>query len=130
MIAARLFGPGVQRLTSGETGIPFDAIAARGLVFTCWTPSPEELELLKSGLPVWLIQRGPFIPDMSMRVGKQEEVIPHNLIAAAVSQASGQDPHEVAVAALKVKPIDRWLFRAAVLFTGLVILWVIAAVLS
>jgi hypothetical protein len=93
-------------MNSVETGTDMTVIAAKGLVFSAWAPSPEELELLSGGHPLWLIQRGPFIPEMTLRVGSQENVVPHDMMRAAVTDT-------VAPERPKVKPSDRAIARMA-----------------
>ncbi len=110
MEPAILRGPGVQVMLTPETKNEVHVISARGLVWSCWNPSPEDIVKLAAGEPLWLIQRGPFIPEMSMRVGKQEDTIPVNFMRAAAKQAlPGGDEHEQAVRKWKgdIKPIDR-----------------------
>lgn len=101
MIPAELKGPAVRNITSTITGVVIPVISARGLVFSAWTPSPEELAALAKGSPLWLVQRGPYIPDMTLRVGAEFDVIPHDLMRDAVAEATGEDPHEKAVASFK-----------------------------
>lgn len=76
MTPATLIGKNVQKLGPSTTGMVIPAIASRGLVFTAWTPSPEETEQIKRGKLVWLIQRGGYIPEMTMIVGDESNVVP------------------------------------------------------
>ena len=102
-------------MASSHSGVQIPCIAARGLVFSAWTPSPEELAAINGGSPVWLVQRGPYIPDMAMRVGSELEVIPHDLVKHAIDEAQGNDPYEQAAAIHRNQPSN--LLGYAVMFT-------------
>ena len=116
MIPAELKGPAVRTITSTVTGVAIPVISARGLVFSAWTPSPEELAAMAAGSPVWLVQRGPYIPDMTMRVGKEFDIIPHDLMKSAIEEAlPGGDAYEQAVKAWKPTDLDRRLGRLALI---------------
>ena len=126
MISATLRGPGVQQMNSLETGMAMDAIYSRGLVFTAWTPSREELDSLLRGEPVWLIQRGPFIPEMSLKVGSQEDVIPAPLMRDAIKHATGTDPHEEAVRNFKANiKLGRQVITAFVIVAVILVAWMV-----
>ena len=71
-----MVGRDVRYLVSGNTGLKIPVISARGLVFSAWVPTPEDLELFKRGQPLWLVQRGEAIPEMHMIVGNKDQVIP------------------------------------------------------
>lgn len=79
MIPARLLGKNVRTLVNSATGLSIPVIASRGMVFSAWTPSKEELSLLQDGKPVWLIQRGAHIPEMVMSVGEEQFVVPKDV---------------------------------------------------
>ena len=79
MTPATLIGKNVQKLGPSTTGMVIPAIASRGLVFTAWTPSPEETEQIKRGKLVWLIQKGGYIPEMTMIVGDESNVVPTDI---------------------------------------------------
>lgn len=76
MISAKLSGPNVKQLVNPSTGVTVDVMSSRGMVFSCWTPSPEEIELLSNGKPLWLIQKGSHIPEMCLVVGDQSFIVP------------------------------------------------------
>jgi len=98
MTPATLIGRGVRTIESTKTGIRIPVISAKGLVFSAWQPSPEELQDLLRGSYVWLVQRGPLIPEMTMQVGQEQDVIPSDVRLRAI-QAEADDPYERAVAA-------------------------------
>jgi hypothetical protein len=97
MNPATLVGKGVRQLYSSESGIKIPCLSAKGLVFTAWIPSPEELEDIAKGQAIWLIQHGPYIPPMTMRVGDEKDVIPHDVRLRAIEEAHPDNPHEQAV---------------------------------
>jgi hypothetical protein len=76
VIPARLLGKNCQELTNTVTGEKIPVIASKGLVFSCWQFSPEEQKLVADGKPVWLVQRGEYIPDMVLSVGDEASVVP------------------------------------------------------
>ena len=78
-------------MVAASTGTKIPVITARGLVFSAWTPSPEELKQMQEGVPLWLIQKATFIPEMTMVVGERRMVVPHSLHVAAVD-AVAMDP--------------------------------------
>lgn len=55
------------------------------MVFSAWQPSKEEIVALQAGAMVWLMQRGAFIPEMALQVGRQEDVVPVDVLREAVS---------------------------------------------
>lgn len=68
---------------------------------------------MAAGSPVWLVQRGPYIPDMTMRVGKEYDIIPHDLMKSAIEEAAPEgDAYEQAVKAWKPTALDRKIGRA------------------
>ena len=88
MNPANIVGPGVRHMISQSTGMKIPTIAARGLVFTPWQPSPEEIQALEAGAFLWLVQRGTYIPEMSMMVGMQADVVPRDLQLEALEDVS------------------------------------------
>lgn len=83
MLPIELKGTDVRFLVSSTTGLKVPVIAARGLVFSAWAPSPEELKQLNEGVPVWLVQRGVAVPEMTMIVAERRQVIPTDLAKEA-----------------------------------------------
>jgi hypothetical protein len=81
-------GAEVRTLMSNTTGLNIPVIAARGLVFSGWMPSPEDLKQLAAGEPLWLVQRGQHIPEMHMIVGRKEAVIPAPIKTEAAQMRS------------------------------------------
>lgn len=86
MIPCQLFGPEVRHLTSNLSGVSVPCISAKNMVFMAWSPTPEEKKALLEDSPIWVAARGPFIPEMTLRVGSQAEVIPYDLQQAAVRE--------------------------------------------
>lgn len=126
MTPALLVGPAVRQLTSTLSGVKINCVAAKGMVFMPWTPTPEEKLALVAGSPVWVAARGPFIPEMVLVVGNEADVIPADLYSAAVRESvPGGDAAERAVAErrkLQPTPLDRWVARVvawSILFLGL-----------
>lgn len=95
VVPARMVGREVRTIVSPTTGIEIPVIAAKGMVFSCWTPSKEELVKINSGLPVWLIQRGPSIPEMTMLVGDRSEVIPRDFMLEAINETPRKEDEMV-----------------------------------
>lgn len=116
-----LTGKGVRTLESTESGIRIPCFSAKGLVFTAWQPTPEELRELLKGSLIWIVQRGPYIPEMTVRVGEERDVIPGNLRLNAATE----EPQERAVARWKK---DREIQRQDVIY-GRWLLGLLAAVL-
>ena len=67
-------------------------------MFSSWTPSKEELELLNGGAPVWLIQKGNYIPEMTMMAGTRDMVVPP---ITALETLNDQENEKIAVLARK-----------------------------
>jgi hypothetical protein len=84
MIPANLSGREVQYMTSTSTGTKIPTIVSRGMVFTPWEASPEDLKLLQNGHFLWLVQRGDSIPDMHMVVGPYDQVVPTDMRLEAI----------------------------------------------
>jgi hypothetical protein len=125
MIPALLVGPDVRTLKSQATGVNIPCISARGLVFMAFDPTPEEKQLISMGCPVWVVARGPFIPELTLRVGQKGEVVPHDLQRAAIQEnVPGGDDHEQVVrryrADREITGFDRVM--------GKLILWAMVAV--
>jgi hypothetical protein len=87
---ARLVGKNVQNLVNSATGQAIPAIVSRGLVFTCWEPSEEERKDILIGKPLWVIQRGSFIPEMVLQIGDQNMVVPNDVRMDMLTQNSDQ----------------------------------------
>jgi hypothetical protein len=129
MIPALLVGPDVRTLKSQATGVNIPCITAKGLVFMAFDPTPEEKELLRMGLPVWVVARGPFIPELTLRVGERKEVIPFDLQRAAIAEnVPGGDQAEQAVRryrrATEITAFDRFAGKALLCAIVAVALWV------
>lgn len=81
---------------------------------------------MAAGSPVWLVQRGPYIPDMTMRVGKEYDIIPHDLMKSAIEEAlPGGDAYEQAVKAWKPTKTDRLVARAVMVIALAMVLYAI-----
>ena len=99
MKPATISGKDVRFLTSPSTGIKIPVIAARGNVFSAWVPSPEDLDALKKGEPLWLVQRGDYIPEMHMVVGRRDTVVPVEFSLEAQKMLSPEVQHAARVEA-------------------------------
>lgn len=106
MMPASMTGPEFRRLVSHSTGLEIPVIAAKGLVFSGWLPSKEDLQALQRGEPLWLVQRGEYIPEMHMIVGKKEAVVPFEIgkQAAAMLTPEVQRAAKIEVMAAKTAP--------------------------
>jgi hypothetical protein len=76
-------GSEVKELVSKETGRTVHVVASRGMVFSPWKPSPEEVDELVKGRPVWVVLRGVNIPEFTVIVGEKNVVIPPDIRHAA-----------------------------------------------
>lgn len=123
MNPATLVGPAVRKLTSATTGLKIPCISAKGLVFTAWVPSPEEVEDMVKGHPVWVVMRGPYIPELMVRVGEEKEVIPVDVKTRAIQEALPDDPHEEAVRRWKPTEQDRLYGRIMLALLALVLIY-------
>lgn len=128
MTPATLIGRGVRTIESAQTGIRIPVISAKGLVFSAWQPSPEELQDLLRGSYVWLVQRGPMIPEMTMQVGQEQDVIPGDVRLRAI-QAEADDPYERAVAAKHHEYRQNRLVGRVILGTSLIAVVVVGVLL-
>jgi len=86
MVSVALNGAEVRTLKNHTTGAELNVIAARGMVFSSWRPSPEEAVMLQSGKPVWVIIRGEIVPEFHLQVGDRNEVVPPEIIKRAQKQ--------------------------------------------
>lgn len=102
-----LVGPEVRTLISNTTGLEIPVIAARGLVFSAWTPEPEDIKRLAAGEPLWLVQRGEAIPEMHMVVGRKDAVVPEPVKneAAAMRSPAVQREAAIEIATRKYAPM-------------------------
>lgn len=92
-----LAGKTVRNLISPSTGTKIPVISSRGLVFSCWRPSNEELVLLAEGKPLWVAMRGSYIPEFSIIVGTQDTIIPRDVRMDLITG----DEAEIAVSEFK-----------------------------
>lgn len=83
MNAVALDGSEVRHLRNETTGDQLAVIAARGLVFSAWRPSPEEQLMLQAGKPVWVVMRGSIVPEFLLTVGDRNQVVPPEIIKRA-----------------------------------------------
>lgn len=83
MISVALNGSEVRTLKNHTTGAELAVIASRGMVFSSWRFSPEELVAVQSGKPVWVVIRGEAIPEFHLQVGDRNEVVPPEIIRRA-----------------------------------------------
>lgn len=107
MLPVALNGAEVRTLKNNTTGDSLHVIASRGLVFSSWRFSPEELIAVKAGKPVWLIIRGELVPEMTMTVGDRNEVVPPEIIKRAQKQDAILKGPEVAAMVKKQLSEDR-----------------------
>ena len=120
----RLVGRNVLELTAPSTGNKIPMIASRGLCFSPWVPSAEEIELLKSGKTIWAIFHGNRIPEFQLIVGDQEMIIPSDVRREMIA---GDDPdireieNKYKAEEASIEFWSEWLARAiAISFFGLV----------
>ena len=83
MIAVPMQGSEVRQLENHTTGDKLHVIAARGMVFSCWRPSPEEKQALQMDKPVWVVIRGVHVPEFLLTVGDRNQVVPPEIIKRA-----------------------------------------------
>ncbi len=83
MNAVKLNGSEVRLLKNETTGDDLHVIAARGMVFSSWRPSPEEKQMLMNDKPVWVIMRGQLVPEFILAVGDRNQVVPPEIIKRA-----------------------------------------------
>jgi hypothetical protein len=86
MVSIELNGAEVRRLESPDTGRSLAVIAANGMVFSAWRPSPEELVAMTQGRSVWVVIRGELVPEFHLTVGDRAQVIPPEVIRKAAKQ--------------------------------------------
>lgn len=83
MLPVELQGSEVRTLENRTTGGLLSVIAARGLVFSCWRFTADELRGIQEGKPVWVVIRGESIPEYNLTVGNRGEVVPAEVIRKA-----------------------------------------------
>ncbi len=83
MRSVELSGAEVRMLENPTTGDKLHVIAARGMVFSSWRPSPEEKAQLMNDKPVWVIMRGTLVPEFILTVGDRNQVVPPEIIKRA-----------------------------------------------
>ncbi len=86
MISVALNGAEVRTLKNNTTGMELNVIAARGMIFSSWRPSREEMLALNAGKPVWVVIRGELVPEFTLAVGDRNEVVPPEIIRRAQRQ--------------------------------------------
>lgn len=103
-------GPDVRYLESKTTGLQIPVVASRGLVFSPWVPSKEDIIAFEKGEPLWLVQRGDAIPEMHMIVGKRHEVVPPEIKREAIKVKDPLIQREIKIelAARKWGPLVGW----------------------
>lgn len=120
MIPAQLAGKEVRQIYSPSTGISIPVIYGRGMVFSAWQASPEEIQKLKDGFPLWLIQRGTHIPEMTLVVAEKAEIVPRDIIIEAVSRENEDTEEMVRKHKLEIAITRKWgnvLFYVSCLLT-------------
>jgi len=129
MISVKLMGSEVRTLTNNTTGAELSVIASRGMVFSCWRFSREELADVASGKPVWLIIRGEVIPELVMAVGDRKQVVPPDIIKQARkaegilgSPAGIRFQEEVRSRARLIDAIA-WFYACAILGAAVAFIW-------
>lgn len=129
MISVALNGAEVRTLKNLTTGNTLNVIAARGMVFSSWRPSPEELTALISGKPVWCVIRGEIVPEFHLQVGDRNEVVPPEIIKRAQRQDAILKSPEGAEVLAKNKrkalfiEVLAWIYAAAVVIATVLVLW-------
>lgn len=108
MVPAILIGKNVRQLTSPSTGSKIAVIASRGLVFSSWSPSPEELAGLNAGQPLWCIMSGAYIPEFQLIVGEESMIIPKDVRAEMLTGESPDVKEVVAKYQQEKDAIDYW----------------------
>ena len=83
MRSVELNGAEVRTLQNQTTGDKLHVIAARGMIFSSWRPSPEEKALLQMDKPVWVVMRGNMVPEFLLTVGDRNQVVPPEIIKRA-----------------------------------------------
>lgn len=129
MISTPLTGAEVRTLTNNVTGSRLNVIAARGMVFSSWRFSPEELAAVRSGKPVWVIMRGEIVPEFHLQVGDRNEIVPPEIIKRAQRQDAILKSPEGAEVLAKNKrkalfiEVLAWIYAAAVVIATVLVLW-------
>ena len=82
MLPVKLEGSEVRKLSGA--GMELAVITSRGLCFSAWSPSAEDLSAMGRGEPLWLVQKGSAIPAQHMVVGVKSAVIPPDMREEAV----------------------------------------------
>lgn len=128
-------GSEVRTLKNTNTGEELAVIAARGLVFSSWRFSPEELVAVRSGDPVWVVIRGEIVPEFHLQVGRRNEVVPPEIIKRArtqeaiVSSAQGKEVIAQNIRKDRLVEVVAWLYLAlgaSVCLMALRVLWRLA----
>lgn len=124
MIPVRIAGPDVHELHSQESGRRFQAILRKDLVFIPFEPSPEDLRLLAQNGMVWIVARAtPYLPEMTLQVGSQSQVVPNlsreEREREKILQAAGE---RLAQERRKTDPLARWIERAIYAIAVLIVL--------
>jgi len=83
MIPCTIDGSETRILKNPITGADLHVIAARGLVFTAWRFTAEELRQVNAGAPVWVVLHGEVLPVFNLTVGRRNEVVPPEIIRIA-----------------------------------------------
>jgi hypothetical protein len=83
MNAVQLVGSEVRHLRNETTGDSLAVIAARGMIFSAWSASPEEKQALAAGKSVWVVMRGNMVPEFLLTVGDRNQVVPPEIIKRA-----------------------------------------------
>lgn len=111
MIAVPLNGAEVRTLKNLTTGNELNVIAARGMVFSSWRPTREEMTALTSGKPVWVVIRGEMVPEFHLQVGDRNEVVPPEIIKRAQKQDAILNS-ELGVEVQARKKREHWIIEA------------------
>lgn len=83
MIPCPIDGSETRVLKNPITGADLHVIAARGLVFTAWRFTAEEMRQVNEGAPVWVVLHGEVLPVFNLTVGRRNEVVPPEVIRIA-----------------------------------------------
>lgn len=111
MLPVELNGAEVRTLQNHTTGSRLHVIAARGMVFSSWRFSPEELAAVKLGKPVWVVIRGEIVPEFHLQAGDRNEVVPPEIIKRAQQKDAILNSPE-AVELVKKQKREDWLVTA------------------
>lgn len=122
MVPCALYGKNVRKLINPGNGLEISVMTSRGMVFSCWQPTTEEVDQIKRGEPVWLVQQGSYIPQMTLSVGREEMVVPHDICLESMTGDSDQKLMDEANAIVE-QDMRNGKIIAAIIVAGTVLLF-------